>query len=66
VATALVAGLVARMALFPAGALVAVPLGARLVAFAGGIALYLAFRRSVAAGVAAGAALLMAAQLSGW
>ncbi len=66
VATALVAGLVARMVLFPAGALVEVPLSVRLVAFAGGVALYLAFRRSVAAGVAAGAGLLMLAQLVGW
>ena len=65
VATALVSGLVARMVLFPAGALVEVALAVRLVAFAGGVALYLLFRRSVAAGVGAGAALLMAAQLVG-
>jgi hypothetical protein len=66
VATALVSGLVARMVLFPAGALVAVPLGVRIFAFAGGIAVYLLPGRSVAAGVAAGAVLLMAAQLAGW
>jgi hypothetical protein len=63
VATALVSGLVARMVLFPAGALAEVPLSVRLVSFAGGIALYLALRRNVAAGVGAGAVLLMVAQL---
>jgi hypothetical protein len=63
VATALVAGLVTRMVLFPAGALVEVPLWVRLGAFAGGVSLYLLLRRNVAAGVGAAAALLMAAQL---
>jgi hypothetical protein len=66
VATALVSGLVARMVLFPAGALMQVHPGARLLAIAGGIGLYLLLRRSVAAGVAAGAALLMAGQLVSW
>ncbi len=63
VATALVSGLVARMVLFPAGALAAVPFGVRLAALAGGVGLYLLLGRSVTAGVAAGAVLLMAAQL---
>jgi hypothetical protein len=63
VATALVSGLVTRMVLFPAGALVGVPLWVRLGAFAGGVSLYLLLRRNVAAGVGAAAALLMAAQL---
>lgn len=63
VATALVSGLVTRMLLFPAGALVAVPLWMRLTAFAGGVSLYLLLGRNVAAGVGAAAALLMAAQL---
>jgi hypothetical protein len=62
VATALVAGLVTRMVLFPAGALVEVPLWVRLGAFAGGVALYLLLRRNVAAGVGAAAVLLMAVQ----
>jgi hypothetical protein len=62
VATALVAGLVARMIVFPAGALAGVPLVMRLGAFAGGIALYFVLRRSLAVGVAGGAALLLAAQ----
>lgn len=65
VATALVAGLVTRMVLFPAGALMQVPLAARLGAFAGGVALYFLLRRNLAAGVGGAAALLMAAQLVG-
>jgi hypothetical protein len=64
VATALVSGLVTRMVLFPAGALVEVPLWIRLGALAGGVSLYLLLRRNVAAGVGAAAALLMAAQLA--
>jgi len=63
VATALVAGLVTRMVLFPAGALAEVPLAARLAAFAGGVALYFLLRRNLAAGVAGAAVLLVAAQL---
>lgn len=63
VATSLVSGLVTRMVLFPAGALVEVPLWMRLGALAGGVSLYLLLRRNVAAGVGAAAALLMAAQL---
>lgn len=64
VATALVAALVTRMVLFPAGALAGVPLALRFGAFAGGIALYFLFRRNLLAGVAGGAALLVAAQLA--
>jgi hypothetical protein len=64
VATALVAGLVTRMVLFPSGALVGVPLAIRLGAFLGGVAIYLAARRNLGAGVAGGAILLMAAQLA--
>lgn len=64
VATALVSGLVARMVLFPAGALVEVPLWMRLGALAGGVSLYLLLRRNVAAGVGAAAALLIAVQLA--
>ena len=63
VATALVAGLVARMVIFPAGALANVPMAIRLGAFAGGIALYFGLRRNLGVGVAGGAALLLAAQL---
>jgi len=63
VATALVAGLVIRMVLFPAGALANVSLAIRLGAFAGGLALYFLIRRNLAAGVAGGSAVLIAAQL---
>jgi hypothetical protein len=63
VATALVAGMVARMVLFPVGALANPPLAARLAAFAGGMALYFALRRNLAAGVVGGAALQVAVQL---
>jgi hypothetical protein len=62
VATALVACMVTRMLVFPAGALVDIPLGVRLTAFAGGFACYFAIRRNLLAGVAGGAALLMLAQ----
>jgi branched-subunit amino acid transport protein len=65
VATALVAGLVARMVIFPAGALANVSMAVRLGAFAGGIALYFGLRRNLAAGVVGGAALLIAAQALG-
>jgi hypothetical protein len=63
VATALVAGFVTRMVLFPAGALAQVSLGVRVGAFVAGVALYFALRRNLAAGVGGGAALLMGAQL---
>src|SRR5262245_42954456 len=65
VATALVAGLVTRMVLFPAGALSEVPLWMRLGACAGGVACYFLLRRNVAAGVGAAAALLLMGQLWG-
>jgi branched-subunit amino acid transport protein len=63
VALALVAGLVSRMILFPAGALAHVPAALRLCAFMGGVALYLLARRNLAAGVVGGAVLLLAAQV---
>jgi hypothetical protein len=63
VATALVAGLVTRMVLFPAGALAAVPLGVRLGALVGGLALYFLLGRNLALGVAGGTTLLAGAQL---
>lgn len=57
VSTALVAGLVSRMILLPAGALAGVPLEIRLGAFGLGVAVYFLCRKSLAAGVfsAAGA-----------
>lgn len=51
VSTALVAGLVSRMILIPAGALAGVPLEIRLGAFALGVTVYFLCRKSLAAGV---------------
>jgi hypothetical protein len=63
VATALVAGLVMRLVLFPAGALGGVPMSVRLIAFAGGIAGFYLIRRSLAAGMAVGVAILVLGKL---
>ena len=63
VSTALVAGLVARMVLLPAGALASVPLGVRLGAFLLGVCVYFLARKSLAVGVFSGAGALMLAQL---
>jgi len=62
VSTALVAGLVTRMVLLPAGALADVPVGIRLGAFAIGIAAYYLAGRRLLAGVFGGAAVLVLAQ----
>lgn len=59
VATALVAGLVMRLILFPAGALSHIGLGVRGVAMVSGIAVFFAMKRHLAAGVGAGAAVLV-------
>ncbi len=64
VALALVAGLVSRMVLFPAGALADVPLSIRLASFAGGIAIYYAARSNLGAGVVGGGVLLLLGQLA--
>lgn len=59
VATSLIAALVSRMVIFPAGGLSDVPLAARILAFSIGAAAFFLTRRSVAAGViTAGLALL--------
>ncbi len=63
VATALVAGLVTRLVLFPVGALEAIPLAIRVTAFAAGIAIFLATGRHLGAGVFGSAAILLALQL---
>ena len=63
VATALVAGVVARIVLFPPGALATVPLTVRLVAIAGGFLAFLLVRRSPLVGVVTGEALLVAGAL---
>ena len=62
VSTALVAGLVARMVLLPAGALADVPLGIRIGAFTFGIAMFFLSGRKLFAGVFSAALLLIAAQ----
>lgn len=58
VSTAMVAGLVARLLVFPIGQLETVPLEVRVLAFAFGIAVFLFTQRNLAIGVIAGAAFL--------
>ncbi len=60
VATALLAAVVARLLLVPSGALVALPLWLRASGVAAGLAGFLAFRRSVLAGVLIAEAVLVA------
>lgn len=62
VATALVAGLVMRLILFPAGVLADVPMSARFGALVGAIAVFLLLRRNLGAGIITGAVLLMLAR----
>lgn len=59
VSTGLIAGLVARLIVFPAGALAATTLPVRLLAFAFGVAVYLGWRRNLAAGIFGGAGALV-------
>ena len=63
VATAILAGVIAKLTLFPPGALADVPLTARLAAVAIGFAAFMALRRSVLAGVVVGEAVLVAGTL---
>jgi hypothetical protein len=63
VAVALVAGVVARIVLFPPGALASVPLGVRLTAIGCGFLAFFFIRRSPFAGVLAGEAVLVAGAL---
>ena len=65
VATALVAGLVMKLVIFPAGMLTTVPLWARLLALVGGVTLY-ALGRNLAIGVAGGAGLIALFARAGW
>lgn len=51
VATALLAGVIARLVLTPTGDLAGVPLWIRLATIAAGVAAYFLFRKSVLAGV---------------
>jgi len=62
VSSALVSGLVARMLLLPAGALASVPMGIRLGSFLFGCCIYFLTRKSLAAGVFSGGAMLVLAQ----
>lgn len=62
VSTALVAGLVARMLLLPAGALASVPISIRLGAFLFGCCVFYFARNSLAAGIFSGTALLVLTQ----
>jgi hypothetical protein len=61
VATAVLAGVIAKILFFPPGALAAIPLIIRLAAIACGFLAYLLIRRSVFAALAAGEAVLIAA-----
>jgi len=63
VATALVAALVARLILFPAGALEGVALRFRLLAFIAGIAIFYAAGRHLAAGIFGGAVVMTVCKL---
>jgi len=63
VATAVLAGVVAQLIFFPAGALATVPLGVRVAAALCGFLAFLFIRRSVFAGVIVGEAVLLAGAL---
>lgn len=59
VATAILAGVVAKLILFSSGSLAAIPLGVRICAAVIGFLVFLAARRSAFAGVLAGEAALL-------
>ncbi|HZL32117.1 MAG TPA: AzlD domain-containing protein [Pseudolabrys sp.] len=59
VATAILAGVVAKLILFSTGSLAAIPLSVRVAAAAIGFLVFLVARRSAFAGVAAGEAALL-------
>ena len=60
VATALLAGIVAKLLVSPGGALAAVPLAGRLGSLAVGLAAYWLLRRSILLGIVGGEAALVA------
>jgi hypothetical protein len=60
VATAIIAGVVARLVLTPSGDLMAVPLGVRLAAMAAGLGVFFFVYRSLLVGVIAGEVVLVA------
>jgi hypothetical protein len=59
VATAILAGVIAKLILFPSGSLVAIPLSVRVAAAVCGFAAFVGLRRSVLAGVLVGEAVLL-------
>ncbi|MDB5602721.1 MAG: branched-chain amino acid transport [Xanthobacteraceae bacterium] len=59
VATAILAGVVAKLIVSPSGALLTVPLSVRVAAAAAGLIAFLLIRRSVFAGVLVGEAVLI-------
>lgn len=63
VSTALVAALVLRLVVFPAGALGSVSAGVRGAAMLAGVSVYLLFGRRISYGVAVAALVLVAGQL---
>jgi hypothetical protein len=63
VATAVLAGVIAKVTLMPPGALAEVPLSVRLTAIACGFVAFVVLRRSVFASVLAGEAALVAGAL---
>jgi len=64
VATAVLAGVIAKILLFPPGTLAAVPLAVRMIAIASGGVAFLLISRSVFAGVAAGEVVLILGALA--
>ena len=63
VATALVAGLVAKLLVFPVGTLAAVPWWVRAAALLGALACYQAGRKNLAVGVGSAAGLLVVLEI---
>jgi NCAIR mutase (PurE)-related protein len=59
VSTAILAGVIAKLILFPSGELIAIPLFVRFGAAAIGFVAFLAIRRSLLAGVVVGEAVLL-------
>jgi hypothetical protein len=60
VATAILAGVIAKLIIFSSGSLAGIPLAVRVAAAVSGFLAFLAIKRSVFAGVVAGEAVLLA------
>ena len=63
VSTALVAGLIARMVIFPSGNLASIALLVRVGAFLGGVLIYYVMRRNMGLGIIAAMGLLLIGQV---